>query len=133
MKTLIRNLIINSSALWITSQIIPGLVISGGVRGLLTGAVALMVINLLLVPLIRIFLLPLNLLTLGVFAWLSNVLAIYFLVTVIPSIQVNSYFFPGYNAGGLSLSGAFLSPFWVTVVASFIIGLITHFVHWLEK
>ena len=133
MKSLLRNLLINSGSLWLTAQIIPGLIIESGVRGLLIGAIAFMIINLLLVPLIRVLLLPLNLLTLGIFAWLTNVLALYFLVAIVPAIKIVPYTFPGSNVGGIIFPMMSFSTFWVTVLVSFIMGVIIHFIFWLLK
>ncbi|RJP46107.1 MAG: hypothetical protein C4584_02035 [Armatimonadetes bacterium] len=133
MKGLLRNYLINLGALIATTQILPALQISGGVRGFLTGAFAFMMANFLLVPLIKILLLPLNLLTLGLFAWLSNVLALYLLVAVIPNIQLIPYNFPGVTIEGFIIPAVTLSAFQVAIAVSFIIGLIIHFVQWIIK
>lgn len=133
MKFLLRTFSINLGALWVTSRIIPALVITGGIQGLIVGTLAFMVANLLLVPLIKILLLPLNLLTLGIFAWLSNVLALYFIVTVVPSFKLMPYNFPGANVEGFIIPAVNLSTFQAAIMVSFIIGFIIHFINWLVK
>lgn len=90
-----------------------------------------MIINLLLVPLLKILFLPLNLLTLGLFAWITNVLALYALTTVVSDFKLTSYAFSGINLSGFIVPAYELSPFMVAIVASFIIGMITHFLQWL--
>lgn len=131
MKTLLRYFLINLVSLWITTQAIPGLTYDGGVKSLAIGAAAFMVINFLLVPLLKVLLLPLNLLTLGLFAWITNVLALYALTTVVSAFQLKAYSFPGANYNGVSIPPYDLSPFLVAVAASFLIGVITHFLQWL--
>ena len=133
MKTVVRTFLLNLGAIWVTSQIIPALVINGGIRGLIIGALAFMGVNLLLVPLLKILLLPLNLLTLGIFAWLSNVLALYFLATVVPSFQLLPYAFQGAEFDGFVIPSIHLSTFQSAIVVSFVIGLIIHFIQWLIK
>lgn len=133
MKSIIRHFIINLGALWITTQILPAISLTGGVRGLLIGALAVMVANILLVPILKILLLPLNLLTLGLFAWLSNVLALYFLVNIVPYFEVGVYRFSGIYWQGFSLPSVDLTVFQVVIVASFILGLIINFANWLTK
>lgn len=133
MKTLLRNYLITVGALWATSQILPALVITGGTQGLLLGSLAFMAANIILVPILKIMLLPLNLLTFGFFAWLSNVLALYLLVTVVPSIKIVPYYFPGSEFGGVVLPVFNMSSFLAAILASFIIGFIIHFIHWLIK
>lgn len=131
MKTLLRYFLINLTSLLVTTQLIPGLTYTGGIKTLLISGLVFTLINIVLVPLLRILLLPLNLLTLGLFAWLTNVLALYALTTVVSDIQLIPYYFPGLEYNGFTLPAMELTTFWVAVVASLLIGLITHFLQWL--
>lgn len=133
MKTILRSFLINFGTLLLVSQIIPSLEISGGVRGLAIGSLAFMAANIVLIPLLKVLLLPLNLLTLGVFAWLSNVLALYLLVNVVPNFKLLPYTFPGATLNGFIIPSMDLSTFQVAMAASFIIGFTAHFLHWLSK
>lgn len=130
MKRLLRFYLINLVSLWITTQAVKGLVYTGGVQSLFVGALAFALINIILVPLLRILLLPLNLMTLGIFSWLTNVVALYALTTVVPSFRLTSYHFPGYSANGLTLPDVTLSALWVALLASLFIGVIANFLHW---
>lgn len=132
MKTLLRYFLINLVSLLITTKVITGLTYSGGIKSLVLGAVAFMFINWLLVPLLKILFLPLNLLTLGLFAWITNVLALYALTTIVPEFQLVPFTFSGYYYNGFMIPSYELSTFLVAVVASFLIGLITHFLQWLS-
>jgi uncharacterized membrane protein YvlD (DUF360 family) len=111
----------------------PGLQINGGVQSLFLGALGLMFINLLVIPLLKIMFLPLNVLTLGIFTWVINVVALYLLTSVIPQIKLVPYTFSGYNLNGFIIPSHDLTILQVAVVASFLIGLISHFLHWLSK
>ena len=133
MKALLRSFAFNGGALWITASILPGLIITGGLKGLMISTLALMVINFLLVPLIKILLLPLNLLTLGIFAWLTNVLALYFLTAVVPSIKIMPFVYAGANYSGFIIPAMTLNSLQVTILASLLIGLVSHFLYWLMK
>ncbi|MBI2329814.1 phage holin family protein [Candidatus Daviesbacteria bacterium] len=131
MKTLLRYFLINLGALWLTTKIIPGLTYTGGFKSLLIGGLVFMLINLFLVPLLKILLLPLNLLTLGVFAWITNVIALYALTTLVSDFKLVPYIFPGLQYNGINLPPYELSTFLVAVAASFLIGIITNFLQWL--
>lgn len=96
------------------------------------GALVFMLINLILVPLLKLLLLPLNLLTVGIFAWVTNVLALYALTTIVSDFQLTPYTFPGFSGNGLTISSYELSPFLVAIAASFLIGTATHFLQWLS-
>lgn len=131
MKTLFRYYLINLTSLWVTTKIMGGLSYTGGLQTLLMGALTFAVINIVLVPLLKVLLLPLNLLTLGFFAWIVNVLALYVLTTLVRGFQLMPYHFPGFYFNGFTIPPIELTTFWVAVVASLMIGLITHFLQWL--
>lgn len=132
MKTLLRYYLINLSSLWVTTNLIPGLTYSGGVMTLLTGGLVFTVINIILVPLLRILLLPLNILTLGLFAWITNVLALFVLTKMVSAFTLAPFYFAGFSASGISIHPIYLNTFWVAVLASLSIGVITHFLQWLS-
>lgn len=133
MKTLLRAFLINYTALYATTLIMPGLTYSDGLRTLAIGSLGLMVLNTLVIPLLKVMLLPLNLLTLGLFAWIVNVIALYFLITLIPQFKLVPYSFPGANLGTVIIPPVELTVLMVAIVASFLIGFISHFLHWLSK
>lgn len=131
MKTLLRYFLINLISLWVTTEIIRGLSYTGGFRTLLIGALVFTLINFLLVPMVKILLLPLNLLTVGFFAWLTNVLALYALTVILPQFKLYPFTFPGFEYQGFIIPAASLSTLWVAILASLFIGIITHFLQWL--
>lgn len=131
MKTILRYFLINTVSLWITTEVIKGLSYSGGFQVLLMGGLAFTLINMLLIPLLKILLLPLNLLTLGIFAWATNVLALYALTSVVPQFRLAPFYFTGFSANGFVIPGAYLSTLWVALAASLMIGFLTHLLHWI--
>jgi len=131
MKSLLRNFLINLIALWITAKIMPGLQYSGGIQTLLIGALGLMVLNIAVIPLLKVLFLPLNLLTLGIFAWVVNVVALYLMTTYLPVFKLVPYDFPGANLNGFMVPSYSLNLLEVAVITSFLIGLISHFLSWL--
>ena len=131
MKTLLSHFLINFVSLYGTTTLVPGLTYSGGIVSLAFGAFVFMLINFFMVPLLKLLFLPLNILTIGLFAWVINVISLYALTTLVSDFALVPYFFPGADILGVNIPPTDLSTFWVAVVASFLIGLITHFFHWL--
>lgn len=131
MKTLLRNFLINLVALVITTKFIQGFSYEGGVKTLLLGAFVFMVINWLVIPLIRLMFLPLNLLTIGIFGWVINVLAVYFLTTAVPQFKLLPYSFPGADLSGVTIPAMDLNVLQVAIAASLMIGLMSHLMQWL--
>lgn len=133
MKSLLRQLLVNMAALWTTAQILPGLQLNGGFQALMIGGLVFMVINIVIVPLLKIMFLPLNLLTFGFFTWVINVLALYFLTNIVSEIRLVPYLFGGLNLGLVVVPSVDLNTLQVAIVASFLIGLISNLVKWLMK
>lgn len=132
MKTLLRYYLINLASLWVTTELVPGLTYSGGMMTLLIGGLVFTIINIILVPLLKILLLPLNILTLGIFAWITNVLALFVLTKLVSALTLKSFYFEGFYFNGVSIPALELNTFWVAVVASLSIGIMTHFLQWLS-
>lgn len=133
MKSLFRAFLINLVALYLTTKIIPGLVFLGGVKTLIIGAIAFMLINFIMIPLLRIMFLPLNLLTLGFFSWAVNVLAFYLFTAMIPQFRIIPYHFAGFDYQGFMIPAVDLNVLHVAILASFVIGFTTHLIQWLVK
>ena len=133
MKKLLRNFLINLVALYSIAYVIPAFTYEGGPKTLLIGALVFMFINILVVPLIKIVLLPINLLTLGIFSWFANVLGFYVLTLILPQFKIMPYLFPGADLGGVIIPSMNLNVLHVAIVASLLIGLIINLFKWIIK
>jgi putative membrane protein len=133
MKRLLRAVIINAAALWLTSQTIEGFSYSGGSKTIGLAAISFGVINLFVRPAVKIFLLPINLLTLGLFGWLINVLMLYLLTLVVSQIKISAFSFSGLEYNGFVIPQIEISTLTTAVLASFLISSLSTFFHWLAK
>ena len=133
MKAILRHFLINLVALWVATRIIPGLTYSGGVKNLLIGTVVFMAINWALLPLLRVLFLPINIITVGVFGWLVNVLGFYILTVVLPQFKLVPFDFSGISLGGVTVPSISLNLLEVAILSSLVVGLISHFLQWLAR
>jgi len=133
MKKLLRSILINVLSLWLTSVAIDGFGYSGGWQTLILAAIIFGILNLLIRPLVKLFLLPINLLTLGLLGWLVNVLMLYLLVLFVPKIKIEAFEFAGFTYRGFIVPALRISQFYCTVLASSLISIISGFLHWLAK
>lgn len=133
MKKNLRLFLFNFVSLWLASAILLGVSFSAGYQIIALSALVLSLVNLLIKPLINILLLPINLLTLGGFRWLSNVIALYLVTLFVPQFKIAGFLFPGFNYEGFVIPQMYLSLFWVFVLTSFIISLTTAFLLWLTN
>jgi putative membrane protein len=130
-KKYLRLFLVNLVSFWLVAQIIEGVSYAGGFRTLVWAALALMLINLTVKPLINLLLLPINLITLGAFRWLVNVLALYLVTLIVSQLRISAFLFPGFNYQGFIIPQVYLATPWVFVITSFLLSLITGFFLWL--
>lgn len=133
MKKFIRTIFINAIVLAFTTYIFPGLTYGGDLKALTLASFGFTIINFYLKPIVKLFLLPINLLTLGMLRWLTGVICLFVLTVVLPQIQVKSFQFEGFSFGGFVLPPFFFTPLISLVLASLIISLTTSFILWLFK
>ncbi len=133
LKKHLRAFFYNLFALWVVAQAFSGVHLAQGLQSYLLAALSLTLVNILVKPIIKLLLLPVNLLTLGAFRWLINVLALYLTTLVYPPFQIGGFFFSGYSRQGFVIPATELGTFWAYVLVSFTLSFITSFLFWLAK
>lgn len=132
-KKYLRLFLINVVSLWLIAQAVAGVVYQGGLTTLATAGLVLTVVNIGVKPLINLLLLPLNLITLGTFRWLVNVLVLWLVTLLVPQFQINAFSFAGFSWQGFIIPPLALGQFWAFVLISFLISLTTGFLLWLTE
>jgi putative membrane protein len=109
MRGLIKHFIINTAALYIISITVHGMVFANGTYTLLLTGAVLMLTNMIVKPIINILLLPINLVTFGLFKWIGYAVTLYLVTLVVPGFKLLDFVFSGYNTywvtSALSLTG----------------------------
>ena len=108
MRFLIR-LLINAAALWIATQIVPGVTHTGQWTSLLLVALVFGVLNAVVRPILKLLTCPLIVLTLGLFTFVINALMLWLTSAVSESLGL------GFHVAGFG--SAFLGALVVTVVS----------------
>lgn len=111
--TFLLNWVVVAAALWVTSQIVPGVTVTGW-GALLAGAAVLGGVNTVVRPVLTILTLPITLLTLGLFYFVVNGAAFGLAAALVPGFDVASFLSAvlGALVTGLAawLVGAVLKP-----------------------
>src|SRR3990167_4578473 len=123
MKNLLRQYIIDLTALYFVSTFASGMVFAKGIQTALLAAAGLTVFSILAKPLINLLLLPINLITFGLFRWASSVVALYLVTLVVPGFAINSFAFPGFATKLIIFPPVNLHGVLALVAFSFIISL----------
>jgi len=79
-----------SCAVWVTSQILPGVVVSPFSVAFIVGA-CLTLFNMVIKPILSILTLPLNLLTFGLFSLVINSAIFWYLGTLVTGFTVDKF------------------------------------------
>jgi len=130
MKKFINALAINGLSLALIGWLFAGVTVSFAVKDFFFSCLLLTIIFLILQPVFELILLPLNLLTLGLFRWLKIVISFAITVYFAPGIDINSFNFAGFDLRGIKIDS-----FEVTKLMSLIFSsLLLHFLQdWLPK
>lgn len=132
-KKKLRLFLINFFALWLIARLLAGVQFIGGYQTIALTALVLTLAGFLIKPLVKILLLPINLLTLGAFRWLINVITLWLVTLIVPQFTITSFLFPGFVWQGFVIPSMDIGTFWVFVLASLIISLTTTLVLWIIK
>lgn len=133
MKTILRSYTINTVSLYIVSTIASGIVFDQGVKTLLLAGIGLMISSLILKPIINILLLPINLITFGLFRWLSSAITIYLVTLLIHGFRIEKFYFAGLHTNLIDLPALSLGGIWSFVAFSLALSVVTSTIHWLFK
>ena len=106
------RLLVNAAALWVATQIVPGVSFSGGALPLLGVALVFGVVNALIRPVAKILTFPLIILTLGIFALVINGLM----------SSLSSALGLGFHVSG------FWAAFWGALVVSLVSTMLSLFI-----
>lgn len=113
------------------SQVLPGVKVSGGFFTYIFGGLALTVLFILLRPVLNLLALPLNLVTLGMFSFLTNVIIFYALTVLVAGITITSFTFPGYEYAGFIVPKIYFNTLFAFILVAFLQSAIVSFLSWL--
>jgi len=133
MKRIFKTYIIETASLYIISQFVDGLVFSKGIQSILFAGAALTVASIVIKPVINLLLLPINLITFGLFKWVSSAIALYLVTILISDFRITAFSFLGYSSKWIDIPAINLPGILAIIAFSFIISLVTSILGWLIK
>lgn len=123
MRKIIVNILSTAASFYVAQYFLSGFHIQNNWSTYLIASLVFVVFNFILTPIITILLLPINLLTLGLFRWLTNVLILYLFDLVYDGINIVGFTYPGMTSPVISLPSGYLGLFWVLVISSLLMSL----------
>lgn len=130
MRRLVRTILVNCVALYLLTVAIPAIQVQGGLETFVIAALTLAVLNTIVRPVVNLLLLPVNLLTLGMFRWVASSVVLWMLSIFVRQFQITTFHFQGFSSQGFTIPQMTLSVFWTTVVGAFMFSWFISIVDW---
>lgn len=131
MKSILKIYITSTLSLYLAGVVFGGIQLSKGTNSILLAGVGLSLFSLLVKPLINLLLLPLNLITFGLFRWVSSAIALYLVTLVIPGFKIINFYFAGLTSKWIDIPSIHLSGILAVIAFSLVISVISSILHWL--
>lgn len=125
MKKLLRFITLFSFSLITANQIWHNFTFQNIPLTIIKVAIILTIFELLLKPIIKILLIPINILTLGLFRLVIDTLGLYLAVFFLADFQVGNIYIAQYNYS--------IDNFWAFLLSSFTVGTILHFYNFIMR
>lgn len=129
----IKYFLINSVTIYLISLVVSGMVFEKGTTTIILAGVALTIASLIIKPIINILLLPINLVTFGLFRWVSYAVTFYIITLIVPGFKIVNFVFHGYSSYWLAIPALTLTGILAFIAFSFIISIISSIMDWFLK
>lgn len=133
MKTLFRNTVFNAISLFILTQMLSGIKVSGGIGILILSGFVLSILYVFLKPILNLLSLPLNLVTLGLFSFFTNSILLYLLTVFVPNVVISPFTFNGFTFAGFVVPVMHFGTFTAYFICAAVLSIVINFFEWLIK
>jgi len=133
MKKILRNFVIDTYCLYLTANIASGMLFTEGVKTFILTGAALTVGSVVAKPVINLLLLPLNMVTFGLFRWVSSAVILYLITLTVKSFTITGFYFSGYSSKWIDIPAINLQGVLAFIAFSFILSIFMSFLSWLLK
>lgn len=133
MKRILRHFVIDTFSLWVVSQAAGGMVFDKGFTTLVIAGIGLTGVSLLAKPVINLLLLPLNLITFGLFRWVASAVMLYLVTLLVKDFKIAFFTYPGFTSKWLDIPQLHFEGVLAFIGFSFILSIVSSFVYWLIK
>lgn len=128
-----KRFVLTAIALYLTAAIVPGVVIQVSVRNLALVTLIFMLLNMIVKPIVKLLLLPLNLLTFGAFRWLVSLILFYLLSLSLDTFTLTASYLPDTPLIGSVLPQATMSRFFTALTGSFVFSFLYRLLRWVGR
>lgn len=133
MRTILKHYLVDTFALLIIYRTFTGIIFQPFPQTLFLAGAGLMISSLLIKPIINILLIPVNLVTFGLFRWVSSAITLYLVTLLVPGFKIVAFAFSGLSTKWIDIPSFSLPGILAFIAMSFFLSLVTSFFYWLIK
>lgn len=133
MKFILKKYLLATASIYILMQFVPAVTIAGSWQTLFFASFILSIGLFVLQPIVNLFLLPLNLVTLNLSSWIVYIATFYVWTLLIPSIKIGNWHIAGFKIATITVSEFNLVKWQVTIVSAFLFIIINKVLNWVFR
>lgn len=133
MKRILRHFVIDTFSLYVVSTLAEGMSLGNGYLTLISAGAAITIVSVIAKPVINLLLLPINLITFGLFRWVASSFILYITSLIVPSFKIVQFYFEGVSSKWIDIPEISFTGLLAYVCFSFILSVLTSFIYWLIK
>ena len=133
MKRVLKHFVIDTVSLYLVSQAVTGIAFEGGLNTLFLTGFVLTLATLLVRPIINILLLPINLVTFGLFRWVTYALTLYLVTLIVDGFKLTQFHFGGFGSYWFNIPEVSLTGLLALLAFSLSISFVSTTISWIMK
>jgi putative membrane protein len=133
MKRLIKTYAFYTASLYLISRFCAGMIFEKGSESLFLAGAGLTLVSLIAKPLLNLLLLPINLITFGLFRWVSSAIALYLVTLLVPGFKIINFSFAGLITPWVNIPPINLAGIFAYIAFSFLLSILVTTFLWLTK
>jgi len=130
-KGLLRRFLFYTIALFVSTQVLSGFSLHGGLQVYIVTGVILSLMMLLLKPILQFLSIPFNIVTFGLFSFLINTIILFLLTIFVSQVTVSPFTLPSISFFGFVIPAIGLNKWFAYLVASTVLSGVYSILTWL--
>lgn len=131
MRNILKHFIIDTVSLYLISLAVSGIIFEKGFQTLLLAGVALTITTMFVRPILNILLLPINLITFGLFKWVTSAIVLYLVTVIVPGFRLTEFAFNGFHSVWVVLPAIIIPNPLAFLAFTFLISFVSSTVYWI--
>lgn len=132
-RKLILRVLITTVAIFIILYFIPGIVFTGSYIEFAQIVAVLLLTNLLVKPILKVFALPIEVATMGLISIIVDMIVLFGLSLWLSGLKITSFWFSGLSGGTFLIAPIEIPVIGTLFISALLLGFVSAVLYWLTK